>query len=121
MTNTSTTTVLSDTTTRSIDRHRIRRGLVVAGLALAGLAACGSQTAVQTEEPAAPVVQAARPAMSPDALSRWAERAASASTVHVSADAAERRAEAERVEEPERQERIDQAACERLAQGQASC
>lgn len=119
MTNTSTTTVLSDTITRSTDRHRIRRGLVVAGLALAGLAACGAETAVQTEEPAAPVVQAARPAMSPDALSRWAEL--DASTVHVSADAAERRAEAQRVEDIERQERIDQAACERLSQGQASC
>jgi hypothetical protein len=118
MTNTSTTTtVLSDTTTQAVSRRRIRRGLAVTALAIAGLAACGSETAVQTEEPAA-VVRAVRPAMSPDALSHWAEANPSAP---VSADAAEHRAEAERVDELERQQRADQAACERLSQGLASC
>jgi hypothetical protein len=116
MTNT-TITIPSDTTDQpeASKRRRVRRGLLIAGLAVTGLAACGSDTSVDTQAPAALVELPTRPAMSPDALERWAKPATS--TAIVSADAAEHAA----VSEAERQARIDQAACERLSQGQASC
>jgi hypothetical protein len=114
-----TITVPSDTTAEPTTRRRARLGLIVAGLAITGLAACGSDDSVTTREPAAAVSDAVRPAMSPDALARWAEGQANASTM--SPDAAERWAQAEHVEALEHQARVDEAACQRLSQGLASC
>lgn len=116
MTNTS-ITIPSDTTDtpETNKRRRVRRALLIAGLTMTGLAACGTATQVDTQDPAAVVERPARPAMSPDALERWATPATSG--VVVSADAAERAA----LSEAERQATIDQAACERLSQGQGSC
>lgn len=122
MTNTSTnTTTVPSTSTRSRSsrRRRFNAAVAVTGLAFVGLAACASDDSVTTEEPAAVVSRAVRPAMSPDALTRWAEAPVPAPAT--SPDAAERWAEAERLEQVEQQDRIDEAACRRMSQGLASC